>query len=226
MKDTIERTKMTTDFKEPTRTRETLLARLKDWGDQKSWCDFYDTYWRLIYAVAKKAGLSEQEAEDALQETVISIAKEIGEFNYDPKKGRFKNWLLQQTKWRIADQFRKRQRYQHRPSDVSKTELMEQVPDPASLDVSESLWDEQWHQNLWAVALERVKAQVEPRTFQIFQQHVLKEVPVAKVAKVLGVSRTQVYVAKHRVSARLDKEFKNLAKKTAQPSVEALGPSS
>ena len=217
---------MTIDLNEPPKTRRTLLVRLKDWGDQNSWREFYDTYWRLIYSVARKAGLSEQEAEDALQETVISIAKEIGEFKYDPKKGQFKNWLLHQTKWRIADQFRKRQRYQHRPSDGSKTELMEQVPDPASVDVPEGLWDEQWHQNLWAVALERVKAQVDPRTFQIFQQHVLKEVPVAKVAKALGVSRTLVYVAKHRISARLDKELKNLAKKAAQPPVEALGPSS
>ncbi len=116
--------------------------------------------------MARKAGLSEQEAEDALQETVISVAKEIGEFNYDPKKGRFKNWLLHQTKWRIANQFRKRQRDQHQPSDGSKTELMQQVPDPARVNVPESLWDEQWHQNLWAVALERVKAQVEPRTLQ------------------------------------------------------------
>jgi RNA polymerase sigma factor (sigma-70 family) len=214
---------MSADFKEPTLTRASLLVRLKDWEDQQSWRDFYEIYWRLILSAARKAGLSEEEAHDALQETVLAVAKEIREFNYDPQKGRFKNWLLRQAKWRIADQLRKRQRNLHQPPvGASKTELMAQVPDPASVNVPENFWDEQWQQNLLAVAHERVKTQVEPRTFQIYQQHVLKEVPAATVAKVLGVSRTQVYVAKHRVQARLKRELKALEQKAAQSPVEAL----
>jgi hypothetical protein len=35
-------------------TRQSLLNRLKDWGDQSSWQDFFDTYWQLIYNVAIK----------------------------------------------------------------------------------------------------------------------------------------------------------------------------
>jgi hypothetical protein len=26
-------------------TRRTLLTRLKDWGDQGGWQEFFDTYW-------------------------------------------------------------------------------------------------------------------------------------------------------------------------------------
>jgi len=29
-------------------TRSSLLGRLKDWEDQESWRDFFETYWRLI----------------------------------------------------------------------------------------------------------------------------------------------------------------------------------
>jgi RNA polymerase sigma-70 factor (ECF subfamily) len=54
-----------------------LLVRLKDWGDQKSWQDFFDTYWRLIHSVAIKAGLSEAEAQDVVQETVLTVAKKL-----------------------------------------------------------------------------------------------------------------------------------------------------
>ena len=43
-------------------TRWSLLARLKNWEDQESWKTFFDTYWRLIYNVAIKAGLTDQEA--------------------------------------------------------------------------------------------------------------------------------------------------------------------
>ncbi len=47
-------------------TRASLLYRMRDWGDQKSWCDFYDTYWRLILKVALNSGLSQPEAEDVV----------------------------------------------------------------------------------------------------------------------------------------------------------------
>ena len=40
-------------------TRRSLLSRLCDLGDQESWSDFFQSYWRLIYEVALKAGLSD-----------------------------------------------------------------------------------------------------------------------------------------------------------------------
>ena len=72
-------------------TRESLLRRLKDWKDDDSWQEFFKTYKRLIYSTALKSGLSEAEAEEVLQETVISVAKTIKEFKYDRKRCTFKS---------------------------------------------------------------------------------------------------------------------------------------
>jgi DNA-directed RNA polymerase specialized sigma24 family protein len=93
------------------RTRMSLIDRLSDWEDQRTWDEFYQTYWRLIYSVSLKAGLGRDEAMDAVQETVLTIAKQwkSGQ-KYDPAKGSFKTWLMNITRWRIADQFRKKQR--------------------------------------------------------------------------------------------------------------------
>lgn len=208
---------MNTISKEPLPTRESLLGRLKDWDDQRSWQDFNDTYKPLIYAVALKSGLSPAEADDAVQETLVAVASKIKEFKYDPALGSFKGWLLTLTRWRIADQYRKRQRHvQGRANETSKTDetrktdLLERVPDPASLEIPDRLWDAEWKSNLTARASECVREKVEPRTFQMFQLYVLKDWPVSRVAKTLGVSCTQVYVAKHRVSALLRKEIKRL----------------
>ena len=44
------------------KTRKSLIARLDNWEDQKTWDEFYQTYWRLIYSVAIKAGLRPEEA--------------------------------------------------------------------------------------------------------------------------------------------------------------------
>ncbi len=58
-------------------TRQSLLSRLKDWDDRESWKDFFNTYWKLIYGVAIKSGLSDAEAQDVVQEAVISVAKKM-----------------------------------------------------------------------------------------------------------------------------------------------------
>src|SRR5688572_29247421 len=93
---------------DPIPTRHSLLNRLKDWGDQTSWQDFFDTYSQLIYNVAIKAGLSDTEAQEVMQETVIAVARKIPEFQTDPARGSFSAWLMRLTRWRIADQLRKR----------------------------------------------------------------------------------------------------------------------
>jgi len=89
-------------------TRQSLLNRLKDWGVQACWQDFFDTYWQLIYNVAVKAGLTDTEAQEVVQETALAVAKNISEFKTDPAHGSFSAWLMRLTRWRIGDEFRRR----------------------------------------------------------------------------------------------------------------------
>lgn len=152
-------------------TRQSLLTRLKNWDDQEGWREFFETYWRLIYGVARKAGLNDAEAQDVVQETVIAIAKKMktGQFKYDPLRGSFKAWLLTLTQWRISDQLRKRQQLASRHPDVArKTELMEAVPDSAAEECLSQCWDTEWQNNLMQVAIDKVRPRVSARTFQIF----------------------------------------------------------
>src|SRR6185295_15351572 len=89
-------------------TRKSLLTRLKNWDDQEGWREFFDTYWRLIYSVAVKSGFNDAEAQDLVQDTVISVAKKMRHFHYDPSVGSFKAWLLLITRSRITDRLRKK----------------------------------------------------------------------------------------------------------------------
>jgi RNA polymerase sigma-70 factor (ECF subfamily) len=194
-------------------TRESLLARLKDWGDQDSWRTFFETYWKLIYAVAIRSGLSEAEAQDAVQETVLSVAKKMHEFNYDRKTGSFKSWLLQLTRWRILGQFRKRgQILSVTNASAEETDFISRVPDPEESKL-EKLWNEEWQKNLMEVALGKVKSRCNAKEYQMFDLYVLNKMAVRKVAQTLGVSVTHVYVAKHRVGALLKNEIKALENK-------------
>jgi RNA polymerase sigma-70 factor (ECF subfamily) len=194
-------------------TRLSLIERLVDWKDQARWQEFFDTYWRLIYNVARKSGLTDAEAQDVVQDTVITIAKSIGK--YDRQAGSFKGWLLNTTRWRIADQFRKRQ-----PAEMQSLPHDDDGRDTATIDriagadgrEIESVWDQEWERNLFDAALERVKKRVSARQFQIFECCVVKHWAAARVAETLRVNVAQVYLAKHRVSALMKKEVAALAK--------------
>ena len=192
------------------RTRRSLIMRLGDWKDQRSWDEFYRTYWRLIYSVALKAGLREDEAWDVVQETVLTIAKQSLKGSYDPERGSFKMWLWNVTRWRINDQFRLRgkapQTSEKTDENAPAREPVENVPDTSSHNFTE-IWEREWQQNVMKAALERVKAKVSPRQFQIFDYNVLQGLNASDVRRKLGVSIAQVYLAKHRVSSILKKEI-------------------
>ena len=198
-------------------TRQSLLSRLKNWDDQDSWRDFFDTYWRLIFNLARKAGLSDAEAQDIVQETVLSVARNIEGFRYDPAVCTFKSWMLQITRWRIANQKKKRQREERRveqPVNASdETAAIERIADPAGFDL-ESIWDEEWRKNLLTAALERVRRRVDPEQFQIFHLHCLEQWPVSKVAATLGVSAARIYLVKYRLGGLLKKELSRLERAT------------
>ncbi len=190
-------------------TRQSLLSRLKDWDDQDSWRDFFELYWRLIFDVARKSGLSEADAQDVVQETIMAVANQMPEFRYDPTRGRFKGWLCQITRRRIADRLRKQYREPRVVSQEGDVHTLESISD-GSVESMEALWDAEWKQQLYQLALERVKRRIRPEHFQIFDLYVLQGWPVTQVAKALGASLPLIYVTRHRVSLLLRKEIKRL----------------
>ena len=195
-----------------TATRRSLVERLTDLGDQRKWQEFFETYWRLIYGVARKGGLTDAEAQDVVQETVITVAKNITK--YEREAGSFKGWLLHITRWRIADQFRKRapaERQRTKRDDSRRgTATIDRVPDGFDLDAA---WEEEWQRNVLAAALERVKRKIDAKHYQIFDCLIVKQWPAAKVAAELRVGIAQVYLIKHRVSALVKREVAAVEKR-------------
>jgi len=203
-------------------TRRSLLSRLKNRDDQQSWKLFFDTYWKLIFHAAIKAGLTKEEAEDVVQETVIQVMEKMPGFRYDAGIGSFKGWLLRTAGWRIIDHIRSRQRGVCDISGNSDTSIgmapIEQMADP--WPALERIWDQEWETNLTEVALSRLKNKVDPKHYRVFDLYVLQEWPISRVSQALRVNVAQIYLIKHRLSALLKKELISLRSKPISPTAK------
>lgn len=194
-------------------TSPSLIERLRDREDRESWREFFNRYWKLVYGLAIKAGLTESEAEEVVQETMVSISRNLDDYQYRPQECSFKSWMFKMTKWRIIDQMRKRPPDVIRPTRTDtatdRTGTVERVPDEVTPRLDQ-FWEEEWQQNLLGVALARVKGKVSIKEFQVFDLYVLKGWTVNDVRAMLHLTAAHIYVIKHRVSSLIKKEIKRL----------------
>lgn len=216
---------LVSDSDELAPTRLSLIERLRDFDDTGSWKEFFDTYWKLIYCAAVKGGLSDAEAEDVVQETIITISRHIGNFRYQPEVCSFKGWLMRLTHCRIIDHLRRSPpaKYSFVPlPNEPQTELgldeepgategpMADLQSVESAASFEDMWDEEWQKNLLNAAMERVKRKVAPEHYQIFHLHGVKGMPAHQIAELFSVSLAKVYVVRHRVSRMVKSEVRSL----------------
>jgi RNA polymerase sigma factor (sigma-70 family) len=192
-----------------------LILQVRNWDDAVGWKEFYGLYRRLVHGFARRAGLSHAEAEEVTQDVFKRVAQTIHSF--DPKRegGSFRGWLLQLTRWRIADKFKSRPRAENqspqRPDDGeggrNRTRTVERIPEP---DNAEEQWNREWQLHLLDAATERVSRRVQAAHFQAFDLYLRQGWPVPKVAAKLGFTPARVYLIGHRLTRQVKAEVDKL----------------
>jgi RNA polymerase sigma factor (sigma-70 family) len=187
---------------------------MKNPEDQESWRDFFQTYWKLIYSVARRSGLSDAEAQDAVQETLLAVMRNIPKFRIGSEHGSFRGWLLRMARWRINDQFRKR------PSAlVQEGEAMRiAAPEPSDF---ETAWEVEWKGAVMQAAVDKVKERVDPEFFQLWHLQVVQGMPALNLARKFGVKLSRIYFSKYKVSRLVRKEVLSMERALASGSGNA-----
>jgi RNA polymerase sigma factor (sigma-70 family) len=186
-------------------TRHSLLSRLKLGGEQSEWREFFDRYWRLIYGFARKTGMKDEDAQDIVQEVMLSITKSLPDYRRQ-QGGSFKGWLMTIVRRRIADHWRSRL-----PKEQCTVPLAEQPSALGADDAAlERIWQEEWEGRLFETAAQRVQQRVGARNYLIFDMLVRQNTPLRDVCRSLGVNAAQVYLAKHRVGKLMKQEVAQL----------------
>ena len=182
------------------RTRITLLERIRDGADPLAWQAFSDRYWRLIFTFAKKRGCSDHTAEEIVQDAMLEVFRERDVFSYDPARGRFRDWLGTMVRNFVAKHRRKpAQRIRGRGGDSDdlfpEHELRDDQPD--------ALWEAAYEQAMLTVLLDVVRREVSPQTYQAFELAAIRGLSGEQAAKITGLSRNAVYLSRKRVFERL-----------------------
>jgi len=190
-----------------------LLGNLKDWSNDLDWQKFDDAYRPAIYCECRKLGLNPQDAGDITQEVIANIALAMRTFEYDPDRGRFRNWV-RKICFNAVRGFQRRQtrRRDRAAGGGGHDSFVHNLPDARPLDV-ESLSDnlsQQLLERMWEV-VERVKRRVRvPKRWQAFWGVDWEGRTNSEVAEKLGESVSYVWTAVKDLKAMLQKEADRL----------------
>lgn len=179
-------------------TRSSVIQRAKD-GDAT---DLAAIYGPLLYTMARGQGLSEMDAEDVMQQTLLRFLQKLPSFTYDRKRGTFKGLLKKIVRERSIDLKKKNAR---RFDD----DVPEDIADPSGDAVDEG-FEREWQQVHLERALDRVAGEVKPSTFQAFVLLALEGWSVEETAAHLGQTPNQLAQNKRRVTQRLKNHLEEL----------------
>jgi RNA polymerase sigma-70 factor (ECF subfamily) len=184
-------------------TSVTLLQRVRQRDDQAAWERFVALYAPLLFRWAQRAGMAEQDAADLVQDVLILLMQELPKFELDAARN-FRGWLKTVT----INKCRERQRRRAPAAGVGgESDPLAELPGDSDL---EEFWEAEYRQHLVRKALQIMRTEFEPTTWQACWEHTVTGKTAAAVGQELGLSEAAVYVAKSRVLRRLRQELAGL----------------
>ena len=181
-------------------TRASLLVQIRDGANTAAWHEFVQLYGPIVYGFARKRGLQDADAADLMQDVLRSVNNSIGRLEYDRRRGTFRGWLFTITRNKVLNFLSARRIRPQGSGDTATNKRLE--TQPGSTDGADD-WELEYQRRLAGMAMEQVKQEFQPSTWQAFILTAVDGVPTAEASRQTGLSAGAVYVAKSRVLARL-----------------------
>ena len=181
-------------------TRASLILRLKNTQDEKSWEQFVESYRAYICAVARGLGINEADLDDIAQKVVLKAWEKLPEFDYDQNVGRFKNWLAQITRNIVMTYQRGRAREQNKIQS-----FQESFAELAEKDF-ELLFEKQWKITIGEMAWQNIKSRFPEDAVKCFDL-LNTGMKNKEISSQLKLKANTVAVYKKRIIGALQKEI-------------------
>ena len=189
-------------------TSLSLLERLRHSPENEGWNRLKDLYAPLLRAWLRRYDVQDSDANDLVQEVLLTISKDLNKFEHCGHSGAFRAWLKAILINRLRKFWRARDRRPQARGDSDIDARLAQLDDPAS-EMSR-IWDREHDQYVLRQLMALAVPHFEPKTWKAFCRVALDGAKPDVVAKEMKISLNAVCLAKSRVIRRLRQEAAGL----------------
>lgn len=187
---------MKSDERNAADTSPSLLARVRDPADQQAWRELEARYGELILRYARRRGMQPSDAEDVRQMVWIDLARGLRNFEYDSKRGRFRDYLGRVVRNAVSRFVRRR----NPDNQQLGTTLLAVTPDNS--DSLDEAWHDEWMSHHYRLAMETINKTFEENSVIVFQRLLGGDKSDA-IAAELDMSQQAIYQIKFRIQQRM-----------------------
>lgn len=167
-------------------------------GDEMAWNELVERYQRLIFTVPRRAGLSEEQSADVLQEVFLTLFEKLDEIR-QPEK--IRSWIVTTAKFKTWGAIRGEKGF-HSPETEEEIEAeIANLPDTSPL--ADAVLIELEEQHLIRTALKELEEKCRIILSMIYLQD--SAASYAEVAREIGVGETSVSPLRTRCLKKLAK---------------------
>jgi RNA polymerase sigma-70 factor (ECF subfamily) len=172
-------------------TRISLLERVRNKGDSRSWSEFHAIYRPLIFGYLRGLNIREHDAYDLTQAVFCRLMVSLPNFKLNRQKGRFRTYLWRLTYNTVVDRARRK-----KVRDRAEEEWVRRFSeaDESESRKLETIFILEHRRRILEVGLRRVRATTSPTAWACFEGRLLCRQPAADIAAKLGITANTVYV--------------------------------
>jgi len=167
-------------------------------GSQAAWDELVTRYQRLIYAIPRRAGLTDEQAADVFQEVFLTLFEKIDDIQ---QPERIRSWIVTTAKFKTWATVRSSKGLYSPESEEEMEQEMAKLADKTPL--ADEMLIELEQQHLIRTALK----QLEERCQKILSMLYLSQTTASytEVAAVIGVGETSISPLRSRCLKKLEK---------------------
>lgn len=167
-------------------------------GDEFAWNELVDRYQRLIFAIPRRAGLSEEQAADILQEVFLTLFEKLDDIE---QPDRIRSWIVTTAKFKTWGLVRSEKGFYSPETEEEMEQEMASLPDTSPLADERLIELEQQH------LIRSALKEIEERCQKILSMIYLRDTAAsyAEVAGEIGVGETSISPMRARCLKKLAK---------------------
>ena len=167
-------------------------------GDETAWSELVDRYQRLIFTIPRRAGLSEEQSADILQEVFLTLFEKLNEIE-QPEK--IRSWIVTTAKFKTWGAVRSEKSLCSPETEEKMAAEMANLPD--TLPLADAVLIELEEQHLIRTALKEMEERCRKILSMIYLQD--PAASYSEVAREIGVGETSVSPLRTRCLKKLAK---------------------